>query len=68
VSEDGLDDKGSIPGRGRGYFYASASRPALGPIQPPIQRVTGVPSPGRKVLPRRDADHSPPSSAEVKKV
>jgi hypothetical protein len=27
---------------------------------------TGGPFPGRKVRPGRDADHSPPSSAEVK--
>jgi hypothetical protein len=33
---------------------------ALGPIQPPIQWVLGVKRPGR------EADHSPPSSAEVK--
>jgi hypothetical protein len=26
---------------------------------------TGVPFPGGKARPRRDADHSPPSSAEV---
>jgi hypothetical protein len=27
---------------------------------------TGSPFPGGKVRPRRDADHSPPSSAEIK--
>jgi hypothetical protein len=37
----------------------------LGPTQPPIQWVTGAPSLGIK-LPGREADHSPPSSAEVK--
>ena len=35
------------------------SRPALGPNQPPVQWVPG--------LPRRDADPSRPSSAVVKK-
>jgi hypothetical protein len=41
------------------------SRTALGPTQPPIQWVTGALSAGLK-RPRREADHSPPSSAEVK--
>jgi hypothetical protein len=39
--------------------------PALGPTQPPVQWVPGVLSPGVKARPGRDADHSPPSSAEV---
>jgi hypothetical protein len=39
-----------------------SSRPALGPTQPPIQRVPGVKRPGRA------ADHSPLISAEVKKM
>jgi hypothetical protein len=38
---------------------------ALGPTQPPIQWVQGVPSLGVK-RPRRESDHSLPSSAEVK--
>jgi hypothetical protein len=41
-------------------------RTALGPTQPPIQWVPGALSLGVK-RPRREADHSPPSSAEVKK-
>jgi hypothetical protein len=44
------------------------SRPALGPTQPPVQLVPGVLSPGGKARPGRDADHSPPSSAEVENV
>jgi hypothetical protein len=40
-------------------------RQALGPTQPPIQWVPGALSLGAK-RPRREADHSPPSSAEVK--
>jgi hypothetical protein len=47
------------------FLFATVSRPALGPTQPPIQWAPGalfleVKWPGRK------ADHSPPSSAEVK--
>jgi hypothetical protein len=41
------------------------SRTALKPTQPPIQWVPGAPSLGVK-RPGREADHSPPSSAEVK--
>jgi len=42
------------------FLFATASSPALGPTQPPIQLAPGVKRPGR------EADHSPPSSAEVK--
>jgi hypothetical protein len=41
-----------------------SSRPALGPTRPPIQWVPGALSPGVK-LQWREADHSPPASAEV---
>jgi hypothetical protein len=41
------------------------SRPALDPIQAPIQWVPGALSVGVK-RPGREADHSPPSNAEVK--
>jgi hypothetical protein len=63
----GLDDWSSIPGGGGlGIFlFATASRPVLGPTQPPIQWVSGALSLGVK-RPGREADHSPPSSAEVK--
>jgi len=54
-----------------GYFHAvgifvftTASNPALGPTQPPIQLVRGAVSLGAK-RPGHEADHSPPSSAEV---
>jgi len=50
---------------GAGNFFTTASRTALGPTQPPTQRVPGVISLGVK-WPRREAEHSPPSSAEVK--
>jgi hypothetical protein len=42
-----------------------ASRPVLGPTQPPIQCVSWDLSPGIKRS-GREADHSPPSSVEVK--
>jgi len=58
--------RGSITGRGERIFpLASVSRTALWPTQPPVKWVPGVLSPGVKVRPVRDADHSPPSSAEV---
>jgi hypothetical protein len=46
-------------------FLTTASRTDLGPTQPPIQWVRRSLSLGVK-RPRREADHSPPSSAEVK--
>jgi hypothetical protein len=62
----GLDDRRFDSRRGLGIFlFDIMSRPALGPAQPPIQSVPGVLSLGVK-LPGREADHSPPSSTEVK--
>jgi hypothetical protein len=46
-------------------FVIIASRTALGPTQPPVQWVLGALSLGVK-RPGREADHSPPSSVEVK--
>jgi hypothetical protein len=52
--------------KGLGIFlFTTASRPVLGPTQPPIQLVRGALSLGVK-RPGREADHSSPSSAEVK--
>jgi hypothetical protein len=68
VSDYRLDDKGdrgSIPAGAKIFPVASVSTPALGPTQPPVQWVPGILSPGVKARPRRDADLSPPSSAEV---
>jgi hypothetical protein len=68
VSDYGLDDRAigvRFPAGARIFPVASVSRPALGPTQPPVQWVPGVISPGVKARPGRDADHSPPSSAEV---
>jgi hypothetical protein len=47
------------------FLFTTVSRTALWPTQPPIQWVSGVVSLGVK-RPGREADHSPPSSAEVK--
>jgi len=46
------------------HFY-TLSRPVLGPTQPPMQWIPGSLSSGVK-RPRHEADHPPPSSAEVK--
>jgi hypothetical protein len=61
-----LNGGGSRSGRGK-IFSSSllTSRPALGPTQPPIQLVPGAVSLGVKGQ-GREADHTPPSSAEVK--
>jgi hypothetical protein len=47
------------------FLFTTASRTALGPTQPPIQWVPGALSLGVKRQ-DREADHSHPSSAEVK--
>jgi len=47
------------------FFFATASRPDLGPIKLPVQWVSQALSPGIK-RPRRGADHSPSSSVEIK--
>jgi hypothetical protein len=53
--------------KGLGIFlFITTSRPALRPTQPPIQWVPGALSLGVK-RPEGEADHSSPSSAEVKK-
>jgi len=49
------------------FLMATASKPAPGPTQPPIQRLPGAITP-RVKQPGREADHSSLSSAEVKNV
>jgi hypothetical protein len=62
VSDLRIGRPGFDPRQGQRIFLlAPASRLALGPTQPPVQWV-----PGGKARPRRDADQSPLSSAEVK--
>jgi hypothetical protein len=66
VSDYGLDDRGSIPTEAQDFNSSlciqtgSGAHPAYYPMG------TGGPFPGGKARPGRDADHSPPSSAEVK--
>jgi hypothetical protein len=60
-----VDDQVSILGRSWDSLFTTASRPALRPTQPPIRWVPAIRSPSIK-RPRREADHSPSSSAEVK--
>jgi hypothetical protein len=61
VPDYGLDDRGSIPDKGRGFFFWPLRPDRLwGPT-------TSYPmGTGGKARPGREADHSPPSSAEVK--
>jgi hypothetical protein len=59
-------DRGFESRQGLGIFViTTASRPALGPTQPPIQWVSGALSLGVK-RPRREVYHPHTSSAEVK--
>jgi hypothetical protein len=64
----GLDDRGvRVRVRLRLRISSTSSRPALGSTWPPLQCVPGALSPGIK-RPLREADHSTPASAEVKKM
>jgi hypothetical protein len=54
-------------GRVKNFLFSKTFRPALEFTQPPNQRVPGAVSPGVKRQ-GREADHSPPASAEVKKI
>jgi hypothetical protein len=47
------------------FPLSSVSRPALGAHPASCTMGTGGSFPGGKARPERDADHSPPSSAEV---
>jgi hypothetical protein len=54
-----------FPAKARDYLHYTVSRPALGPTQHPIQWILGALSLGVKRQ-GHEADHSPPSIAEVK--
>jgi hypothetical protein len=51
----------------KNFLFSKSSRLALGSTQPPIQWVPGALS-ARVKRPGREADHSPPTSAEVNKM
>jgi hypothetical protein len=55
----------SSPGKGNIPLLSMSSTPVLGPTQPPVQWVPETLSLGVK-RPMREADYSPPSSANVK--
>jgi hypothetical protein len=64
---DGMDGRGSITGRAKKFLpYSTASKPDLGLTQPPIQWVPGGGGSLRVKPLGRQADPSPPSSAEFK--
>jgi hypothetical protein len=54
--------RSSNPGRVKNFLFSTQSRPALRSTQPPIQWVPGAKWSGR------EADHSSPTSIEVKKT
>jgi hypothetical protein len=55
------------PGRIKNFHFSTSSRPAVGSNQSPVQWLLGVLSPGVK-WPGREPNHSPPTTAEVKKM
>jgi hypothetical protein len=66
----GLDDREvgiKSPSRIKNFLFSKSSRLALRSTQSPIKSVPGALSPGVKRL-GCEADHSPPTSVEVKKV
>jgi hypothetical protein len=68
VSGYGLDDRAiGIRSQAVAKDFSSSLcvQTGSGATQPPVQSVPGGPFPGGKARPGRDADHSPPSSAEV---
>jgi hypothetical protein len=66
---NGLDDRGSIPDNGDDgifFLFDTASRPVLGLTHFHIEWEPGALTPEVQRA-RREADHSPPSNAAVKK-
>jgi hypothetical protein len=64
-----LDERGvgvRVPVGGNNFHFCMSSISALRPTQPPVQRVQRAFSLGVK-RPGREDNHSPPTSAEVKK-
>jgi hypothetical protein len=60
-------DRSLSPSRGKIFLLTTLSRPVLWPTQPHIQWAPWALSLGIK-RPGREAEHSPPPSAEVKKM
>jgi hypothetical protein len=67
MSDYGLDGRGSIPDRGRGFSSNLFVQTGSGAHPASYTMGTGGSFPGDKAGSGRHADHSPPSSAEVKK-
>jgi hypothetical protein len=65
VSDYGLDDRASIPGRAKDFSSILCVQTGSGAHPASCPMGTGRPIPGGEARPGRDADHSPPSSAEV---
>jgi hypothetical protein len=61
-----LRGRNSSSGRVKNFLFSTSSRPALEPTYP-IQWVPGAVFQGVK-RPGREPNHSPPNSAEVKKM
>jgi hypothetical protein len=66
-SSVGITSGYGVPGGGEDFLLSVTSRPVMGPTSPPIQWVPRDFSPEVK-LPGREADHSPPTNVEVKKM
>jgi hypothetical protein len=68
VTGYGFDDRGvGVRVPVGSIIFSTLSTPALGPTQPHIQRVARALSIGLKRQ-GREADHSPPASADAKKM
>jgi hypothetical protein len=68
VSDNGLDDRAigvRSPAGAEDFSSSLCVQTGSGAHPASCPMVTGGPSPGVKARPGRDADHSPPSSAEV---
>jgi hypothetical protein len=69
VSDYGLDDRAievRFPAGAEDFSSSLCVQTGSGAHPASCQMGTGGPFPGGKARPGRDADHSPPSSAEVK--
>jgi hypothetical protein len=68
VSDYGLDDRAigvRFPAEAKDFFCSLCVQTGSGAHPASCIMGTGGPFPGGKARPGRDADHSPPSSAEV---